>query len=60
MYRTEEFSGLTSPHVVRMSFELPYLDWCRFEKSELFRCLTSYLEELETPEIQRKNPKQED
>lgn len=47
MYTTEEFSGLTCPHVVRMSFELPYHDWCRFEKSELFRHLTEFLEELE-------------
>lgn len=51
-YTTCEFSGLTRPHTVRMSFELPYLDWCRFEKSDLFRCLTEYLEELQTQEIQ--------
>ena len=54
MYTTEEVSGLTNPHVVRMSFELPYLDWCRFEKSELFHRLTNYLEELETTEIPMK------
>lgn len=37
IYTIEEFSGAAYPRVVRMSFELPYLDWCRFEKSELFR-----------------------
>lgn len=47
MYTTEEFNGISHPHVVRMSFELPYLDWCRFEKTELFQSLTKYLEELE-------------
>lgn len=47
IYTTEEFSGVAYPRVVRMSFELPYLDWCRFEKSELFRHLTKYLEELQ-------------
>ena len=46
MYITEEINGISRPHVVRMSFELPYLDWCRFEKSELFLNLTQYLEEL--------------
>ncbi len=60
MYTTEEVSGLTNPHVVRMSFELPYLDWCRFEKSELFHRLTNYLEELETTEIPMKLPEKED
>ena len=52
IYTTEEFSGAGYPHVVRMSFELPYLDWCRFERSELFRHLTKYLEELQTQDIQ--------
>ena len=47
MYTTEEISGLTNSHVVRMSFELPYFDWCRFKKSELFRRLTEFLEESE-------------
>lgn len=60
MYTTEEVSGLTNPRVVRMSFELPYLDWCRFEKSELFHRLTNYLEELETTEIPMKLPEKED
>lgn len=60
MYSTEEISGIGIPHVVRMSFELPYLDWCRFEKSEIFRCLTSYLEELEKQGIPQHCPREED
>lgn len=32
-------------------FELPCLDWCRFENSKIFRQLTAYLEELEKQEI---------
>lgn len=51
MYEIEEFSEFGYPRIVRMSFELPYLDWCRFEKSELFHRLTEYLEELQKQEI---------
>lgn len=47
---TEDINLIDSPHVVRMSFELPYLDWCKFEKSELFQDLTKYLLELEKQE----------
>ena len=47
MYHISESMRVDAPHVVRMSFELPYLDWCRFQNSELFRSLTSYLEGLE-------------
>lgn len=47
MYYTREFKTVDSPHVVRMTFELPYLDWCRFQRSKLFHDLTAYLEELE-------------
>lgn len=49
MYFTQDVNAVGCPHVVRMSFELPYLDWCRFQKSQLFHDLTEYLEELETP-----------
>ena len=49
MYFTHDINVVGYPHVVQMSFELPYLDWCRFQKSQLFHDLTEYLEELETP-----------
>ena len=52
MYYTHEFKTVDSPHVVRMTFELPYLDWCRFQNSELFHDLTAYLEGLEKQDIQ--------
>ncbi|GEM_PF-2820076 len=55
IYFIDEFSGISSPRVVQMSFELPYLDWCRFENSEIFRKLTAYLEELEKQEIRIEN-----
>ena len=47
MYEIHESKGIACPHVVRMSFEMPYLDWCRFEKSEIFQGLKKYLEELQ-------------
>ena len=53
----EDRSIIGQPRVVRMSFELPYLDWCRFENSELFQNLKSYLEELQTQDIQIPFPK---
>lgn len=34
-YYTEEYRGINRPETVRMYFELPCLDWCRFEKSDL-------------------------
>ncbi len=51
VWETLEISGFGKPHLVRMSFELPYLDWCRFEKSEVFQNLTAYLEELERQDL---------
>lgn len=59
-YIIDEISGLSCPHIVRMSFELPYLDWCRFEKSDLYRALTEYLEGLKKQEIQIQRPMRED
>lgn len=53
----EDRSILGYPRVVRMSFELPYLDWCRFENSELFHNLKSYLEELQKQYTQIPPPK---
>ena len=52
----EDKSIFGRPRVVRMSFELPYLDWCRFENSELFQNLKSYLEELQKQYIQIPHP----
>lgn len=52
MWETTEFKSIEHPHTVRMTFELPYLDWCRFENSELFHQLTAYLEGLEKQNIQ--------
>lgn len=47
IYETTEISGIGCPHVVQMFFELPYPDWCKFEKSKVFHQLVSYLKELE-------------
>ena len=51
MYYIKDFTELGRPRIVRMSFEMPYLDWCRFEKSKIFRSLVKYLSELEKKEI---------
>lgn len=53
MYFTQDVNVVGYPHVIRMSFELPYLDWCRFQKSQLFHDLTKYLEELEMPDSRK-------
>ena len=45
-YYTEEYRGTNRPETVRMYFELPCLDWCRFEKSDIYHCLTNYLKEM--------------
>lgn len=47
LYETVELNGIGYPHVVQMFFELPYPDWCKFEKSKVFHQLVSYLKELE-------------
>ena len=49
-YIVEDISDLGYPRVVRMSFELPYLNWCRFENSNLYRNLIAYLSELQREE----------
>lgn len=49
-----------SPHVVQMSFELPYHDWCIFEKTTLYRNLKEYLLEYEKLEIPISQPVQKD
>lgn len=49
---TEEITGFLGFHSVRVSFQLPYLDWCRFENSSVYQNLIKYLEELEKQSIQ--------
>lgn len=41
----EEYDGLLPIHSVRMSFALPFDDWCEFQKSNLFQELLEYLRE---------------
>lgn len=41
----EEYGGLLPIHSVRMSFALPFDDWCEFQNSELFQELLKYLRE---------------
>ena len=58
-YRIEEINGIEYPHSVLFSFELLYLDWCKFQKSDLFAHLIRYLEELQTQEnrpLRQENP----
>lgn len=43
----EEYGGALPIHSVRMSFVLPYDDWCEFEKSNLYKHLRQYLLELQ-------------
>ena len=59
-YVIHDIKKLGCPHVVIMSFELPYLDWCRFEQSDLYHSLTEYLEGLKKQEIQIPQPEQGD
>lgn len=54
MYIIEEFTGLRHTTIVKMSFELVYLGWCKFEKSKIFRCLTEHIEELQTKDSHRR------
>lgn len=42
-----EWSGALPPHSMTLSFVLPYSDWCEFEKSDLYRDLENYLQELQ-------------
>ena len=43
----EEYGGALPIHSMRMSFVIPYSDWCEFEKSNLYQRLEQYLEELQ-------------
>ena len=42
----EEYGGLLPIHSMRISFAIPYNDWCEFEKSNLYKHLLQYLQEL--------------
>lgn len=46
-YHTEEIKIVGGAHVVRMLFEMDYLDWLKFQKSIVFHDLINYLQELE-------------
>lgn len=47
-----EWSGALPPHSVTLSFVIPYSDWCEFEKSDLYRDLEHYLQELQKRDTQ--------
>ncbi len=42
----EKYGGELPIHSVRMSFVLPYDDWCEFSKSNLYKHFQEYLLEL--------------
>ena len=42
----EKYGGELPIHSVRMSFVLPYDDWCEFSKSNLYKYFQEYLLEL--------------
>lgn len=46
MYETNEIKDIKNNHRVQMSFVLACPDWCKFEKSNVFRLLVEYLEEI--------------
>lgn len=46
-YQIEDIDTLGYPHVIRMSFELPYSDWREFEQSKSYQNLIEYLKESE-------------
>lgn len=51
-YIIENISTLDGLRLVRMSFELPYRDWCILEKSDFFHRLTEFLEEAQKQNTQ--------
>lgn len=56
MWTTENVLLFNGEHLVRLSVEMNYPDWCKFEKSNAFLYLTQYLEELQkqyTPTLQQ-------
>lgn len=57
---TVESFGIMRPHTVKVIFELPYHDWCAFQKSDLYRCLEEYLEELKKRDAPKQKPDMKD
>lgn len=53
-YVIEEFTDINYPHSVRMSFELAFPDWCKFQKSDVFRSLVEYLRGFESRDSTRR------
>lgn len=51
VYDIEELNIEGDIHLIRMSFEMNYHDWCLFQKSNVFDLLVNYLEELEKTNI---------
>ena len=43
----EEFKGVFLDDSTRISFLIPYSDWCEFEKSDLYQDLEDYLQGLQ-------------
>lgn len=60
MFETIDSIKVGKPRTVKVFFELPYRDWCLFQKSDLFRCLKEYLEELEKRDIPQQQPDMKD
>ena len=51
IYTITEYEMFNGLRTVQMSFQLPILDWCRFENSDVGKNLIRYLEELEKQSI---------
>ena len=56
MYEIEEVKVTGGPHLVRMSFEMTYRDWCVFQKTTTFHSLKKYLSALKTKRNLHKHP----
>lgn len=50
MYEVDELNITGGPHLVRVSFEMHYHDWLRFQKSTVFDLWKDYLQGLEKTE----------
>ena len=43
----EEYCYIDRPHTVRVSFNMSYPDWCKFQKTYVYSLLIRYLKALE-------------